>query len=45
MIDEELGLTFDDFRNSLIVADVVHVESRKGLFLRSRLGQISQEGN
>jgi len=43
VIDKELGLTFGDFRNSLVVAEVERVETLNGLFLRSRLGQIVQE--
>jgi hypothetical protein len=43
IIDHELGLTFNDFRNSLVVVDVMNLEIIRGPFLRSRLGKVSLE--
>ncbi|GIW54740.1 MAG: hypothetical protein KatS3mg082_1144 [Nitrospiraceae bacterium] len=38
VIDAELGLTFGDVRNSLLVLRVVRIENVTGPFLRSKLG-------
>lgn len=39
LIDSELGLTFGDIRNSLLVLRVVSLETVTGPFLRSNLGR------
>jgi hypothetical protein len=44
IIDHELGLTFDDFRNSLLILQVQRVENITGLFLRSNLGKFEKLG-
>lgn len=43
VIDAELGLSFGDVRNSLLVLSVQAVASVTGPFLRSSLGQIERE--
>ncbi len=43
VIDEELGLTFNDFRSSIVVVTVVKVTARTGPILRSSLGRVTQE--
>lgn len=43
IIDNELGLTFGDIRNSLLVLDVKNIEIVSGPFLRSSLGRIEKE--
>lgn len=43
VIDAELGLTFGDMRNSLLVLRVVGIESVTGPFLRSKLGWAEKE--
>jgi hypothetical protein len=42
-IDESLGLTFSDFKNSIVVVAVETVTAQRGPFLRSGLGRVSQE--
>jgi hypothetical protein len=46
VFDEELGLTFADFKTSLVVLTVQSVSAMDGLFLRSTLGKLEydQEG-
>lgn len=43
IIDEELGLTFGDIRNSLLILSVLNVETLRGPFLRNNLGRIEKE--
>jgi hypothetical protein len=43
MIDAELGLTFGDVRNSLLVLRVVGIQKVAGPFLRSTLGQAQKD--
>lgn len=43
LIDEELGLTFGDLRNSLLILRVRRSETVQGPFLRSNLGQMERE--
>jgi hypothetical protein len=42
LIDAELGLTFSDFRNSLLILRVEEVQIIKGLFLRDSLGKFER---
>jgi hypothetical protein len=42
IFDQELGLTFGDFRHSLVVLTVVSLEAFQGPFLRSALGQLEK---
>lgn len=42
IIDEELGLTFQDFRDSLIVLQVKKIQREKGLFDRSSIGRLER---
>jgi hypothetical protein len=42
VVDADLGLTFDDFRNSLLVLRVIAVKRVTGPFLRSRLGAVEK---
>jgi len=44
VIDAELGLTFGDVRNSLLVLRVVGLQNVTGPFLRSNLGQAEKDG-
>jgi hypothetical protein len=43
LIDSELGLTFSDFRNSLVILRVEEVQIIKGLFLRDSLGKFDRD--
>ena len=43
-IDPEIGITFADFRSTLLYVRVTSIEFREGLYLRSRLGQLEQRG-
>jgi hypothetical protein len=43
VIDAELGLTFGDIRNSLLVLRVIEIQNVNGLFLRSELGRTQRE--
>jgi hypothetical protein len=43
VIDEQLGLTFGDVRNSLLVLRVVAVQNIAGPFLRSNLGRAEKD--
>ena len=43
VFDEELGLSFQDFRDSLEIHTVESVETASGLFLRDTLGSFEQE--
>lgn len=43
IIDVELGLTFGDFRSSLLILRVVTIESVPGPFIRSALGKLERE--
>lgn len=43
LIDPELGLTFGDFRSSLIVLRVVSVQEIAGVFLRDDLGKFERQ--
>ena len=43
MIDSELGITFSDFRNSLLILRVEKVQSIRGLFLRDSLGKFERD--
>lgn len=43
VIDAELGLTFEDIRNSLLVLDVIKIENVVGPFLRNHLGFVKKE--
>jgi hypothetical protein len=43
VIDAELGLTFGDVRNSLLVLRVVRIETVTGPFLRSNLGRAEKD--
>lgn len=45
IIDAELGLTFEDFRNSLLILSVNSVRSVIGPFLRSSLGRLERSNN
>jgi hypothetical protein len=40
VLDEELGLTFEDFRNSVLVVKVLEATIRPGPFLRGSLGRV-----
>lgn len=42
VIDAELGITFSDFRNSLLILRVQNVTPITGLFLRSSLGRFER---
>lgn len=42
VIDAELGLTFNDFRSSIVVVVVERIAQQAGPFLRSRLGRVTQ---
>jgi hypothetical protein len=42
LMDSELGLTFSDFRNSLLILRVEEVQIIKGLFLRDGLGKFER---
>src|SRR5579885_1698238 len=42
MIDAELGLTFEDFRNSLLLLQVEAIRIVPGPFLRSRMGNLER---
>jgi hypothetical protein len=44
VLDKELGLTFNDFRDSLMVLTVETVYNRQGLFLRQNLGRLTRIG-
>jgi hypothetical protein len=39
-IDEDLGITLDDFKESLVILSVKSVESKNGLFYRDDLGKL-----
>ena len=43
VFDEELGLSFQDFRDSLAVHTIESVQTASGLFLRDSLGAFEQE--
>jgi len=43
LIDPELGLTFSDFRSSLLILRVTTVQPVTGLFLRSSLGRFERD--
>ncbi len=43
VIDEQLGLTFQDFRDSLSILQVKAVHKEKGLFAKDTLGQLERE--
>jgi hypothetical protein len=43
ILDKELGLTFSDFRDSLLILRVESILHREGLYLRSSLGQLERE--
>ncbi|MGH2272867.1 hypothetical protein ACQ9LF_13805, partial [Anaerohalosphaeraceae bacterium U12dextr] len=43
VIDSELGLTFGDVRNSLLILRVIKLENVAGPFLRSNLGQVEKD--
>ena len=43
IIDEELGLTFQDFRDSLAVLQVKRISREKGLFDRDLIGQLERK--
>ena len=43
VLDSDLSLSFQDFRDSLIILQVESVESRFGLFARNSLGQLERE--
>ena len=45
IIDEQLGLTFDDFRSSLLYLNVSSVAAVAGPFLRADLGILNQSDN
>lgn len=42
LIDEELGLKFSDFKNSLLLLRVEAIEEETGPFLRARLGHLTK---
>lgn len=42
VLDAELGITFSDFRNSLLILRVQEVQPIMGLFLRSSLGRFER---
>jgi hypothetical protein len=42
VLDPELGITFDDFRNSLLILQVKNIQPIVGLFLRSSLGRFER---
>ncbi|MBE2184478.1 MAG: hypothetical protein IAE89_13700 [Anaerolineae bacterium] len=44
VLDKELGLTFNDFRDSLIVLTVTSSTQRQGLFLRQGMGKLLRKG-
>lgn len=43
MLDKELGLTFSDFRDSLLILRIDSIRRCQGLFLRSNFGQLERE--
>lgn len=43
VIDTELGLTFGDIRNSLLVLRVIELENIAGPFLRTSLGRVEKD--
>lgn len=43
VIDTELGLTFGDVRNSLLVLRVVGIQNVTGPFLRTNLGRVEKD--
>jgi hypothetical protein len=45
VIDTELGLTFGDFRNSLMILRVAAARTVRGLFMRSDLGKLERNTN
>jgi hypothetical protein len=45
LIDSELGLTFGDFRSSLLILRVASVQSVAGPFMRSSLGKLGRDTN
>jgi len=45
IIDAELGLTFEDFRNSLLILRVETIQTVRGPFLRSSLGRLEKKTN
>lgn len=45
LVDADLGLTFDDFRHSLLRLRVVETSEVAGPFWRPRLGQIQADGD
>jgi hypothetical protein len=45
IIDPELGLTFRDFLDSLMILHVEMVEMKHGPFFRGSLGQLESRGN
>lgn len=45
LIDSELGLTFGDFRSSLLILRVAAVQSVAGPFMRSSLGKLRRDTN
>jgi hypothetical protein len=42
ILDKELGLTFNDFRDSLLILRVEVILPKQGLYLRSGLGQLEK---
>jgi len=43
VLDKELGLTFSDFRDSLLILRIESIRRCQGLFLRSNFGQLERE--
>lgn len=44
IFDEELGISLKDFRDSILILNVLEKEVKKGPFLRNQLGYIKMEG-
>lgn len=44
LIDDELGLTLQDFRDSLMILQVISITRRVGPFYRDGLGKLEKEG-
>jgi hypothetical protein len=42
IIDEDLGLTFQDFRDSLLILQVKAIRKQQGFFSRDMLGQLER---
>jgi hypothetical protein len=45
VIDEELGLTFQDFRDSLVILQVKAIRREKGLYDRNLIGRLERRSS